>query len=169
MAIRNMVYEGDPMLRKTSREVTVFDEKLGTLLDDMAETMAQHMGVGLAGVQVGILRRVVVIDIGEGRIELINPTIIRSSGSQEGSEGCLSFPGQYGIVERPDSVTVHAQDRHGNWFDITGTGLLARAFCHEIDHLDGIVFKDHSSRMLDPDEQPPKNKRRVKAHVKVKK
>ena len=158
MAIRNMVYEGDPMLRKTSREVTVFDEKLGTLLDDMAETMAQHMGVGLAGVQVGILRRVVVIDIGEGRIELINPTIIRSSGSQEGSEGCLSFPGQYGIVERPDSVTVHAQDR-----------LLARAFCHEIDHLDGIVFKDHASRMLDPDEQPPKNKRRVKAHVKVKK
>ena len=94
MAIRNMVLEGDPMLRKTSREVTVFDEKLGTLLDDMAETMEQQMGVGLAGVQVGILRRVVVIDIGEGRIELINPTIIKTSGSQVGSEGCLSFPGQ---------------------------------------------------------------------------
>ena len=152
MAIRNMVYEGDPMLRKTSREVTVFDEKLGTLLDDMAETMAQHMGVGLAGVQVGILRRVVVIDIGEGRIELINPTIIRSSGSQEGSEGCLSFPGQYGIVERPDSVTVHAQDRHGKTFEISGTELLARAFCHEIDHLNGVCFTSRASRMLDPEE-----------------
>ena len=168
MAIRNMVLEGDPMLRKTSREVTVFDEKLGTLLDDMAETMEQQMGVGLAGVQVGILRRVVVIDIGEGRIELINPTIIKTSGSQVGSEGCLSFPGQYGIVERPDSVTVRAQNRHGEWFEMTGTALLARAFCHELDHLDGIVFKDHATRMLDPDEQPPKNRRRVTAHVKKK-
>jgi peptide deformylase len=161
-----MVLEGDPMLRKTSREVTAFDEKLGTLLDDMAETMAQQNGVGLAGVQIGILRRVVVIDIGEGRIELINPTIIKTSGSQVGSEGCLSFPGQFGIVERPDTVTVRAQDRNGNWFEMTGTALLARAFCHEIDHLDGIVFKDHATRMLDPDEDPPKNRRRVTAHVK---
>lgn len=166
MAIRNMVLEGDPLLRKTSREVTVFDQKLGTLLDDMAETMAQQNGVGLAGVQVGILRRVVVIDIGEGRIELINPTIIKTAGSQVGSEGCLSYPGQFGIVERPDSVTVRAQDRHGNWFTITGTALLARAFCHEIDHLDGIVFKDHATRMLEPNEEPPKNKRRIAAHVK---
>ncbi len=166
MAIRNMVLEGDPLLRKTSREVTAFDQKLGTLLDDMAETMAQQNGVGLAGVQVGILRRVVVIDIGEGRIELINPTILKTAGSQIGSEGCLSFPGQFGIVERPDLVTVRAQDRHGEWFEITGTALLARAFCHEIDHLDGIVFKDHATRMLEPNEQPPKNKRRVKAHVK---
>lgn len=166
MAIRNMVLEGDPLLRKTSREVTVFDQKLGTLLDDMAETMTQQNGVGLAAVQVGILRRVVVIDIGDGRIELINPTIIKTAGSQIGSEGCLSFPGQFGIVERPDSVTVRAQDRHGNWFEITGTALLARAFCHELDHLDGIVFKDHATRMLDPNEDPPKNKRRVTAHVK---
>ena len=169
MAIRNMVYEGDPMLRKTSREVTVFDDKLGTLLDDMAETMAQQQGVGLAAVQVGILRRAIVIDIGEGRIELINPTIIKSSGSQVGSEGCLSYPDQLGIVERPDNVTVRAQDRHGNWFEINGTALLARAFCHEIDHLDGIVFKDHATHMLQPGEQPPKNKRRISAHVKVKK
>ncbi len=168
MAIRNMVLEGDPMLRKTSREVTAFDEKLGILLDDMAETMEQQNGVGLAGVQVGVLRRVVVIDIGEGRIELVNPTIIKTAGSQVGSEGCLSYPGQFGIVERPDSVTVRAQDRHGNWFEMTGTALLARAFCHEIDHLDGIVFKDHATRMLDPNEQPPKNKRRVTAHVKTK-
>ena len=169
MAIRNMVYEGDPMLRKTSREVTVFDDKLGTLLDDMAETMAQQQGVGLAAVQVGILRRAIVIDIGEGRIELINPTIIKSSGSQVGSEGCLSYPDQFGIVERPDHVTVRAQDRHGNWCEINGTALLARAFCHEIDHLDGIVFKDHATHMLQPGEQPPKNKRRISAHVKVKK
>ena len=168
MAIRNMVLEGDPMLRKTSREVTAFDEKLGTLLDDMAETMAQQNGVGLAGVQVGVLRRVVVIDIGEGRIELINPTIIKTAGSQVGSEGCLSYPGQFGIVERPDSVTVRAQNRHGDWFEMTGTALLARAFCHEIDHLDGIVFKDHATRMLEPNEQPPKNKRRVTAHDKTK-
>lgn len=166
MAIRNMVLEGDPLLRKTSREVTAFGQKLGILLDDMAETMAQQNGVGLAGVQVGILRRVVVIDVGDGRIELINPTIIKTSGSQVGSEGCLSFPGQFGIVERPDSVTVRAQDRHGNWFTMTGTALLARAFCHEIDHLDGIVFKDHATRMLEPNEEPPKNKRHIAAHVK---
>ncbi len=169
MAIRNMVYEGDPLLRKTSREVTVFDDRLGTLLDDMAETMYQQNGVGLAGVQVGVLRRVVVIDIGEGKIELINPTILKTSGSQVGSEGCLSFPGQFGLVERPDAVTVKAQDRHGNWFELSGTALLARALCHEIDHLDGIVFIDHASRMLDPNETLPKNKRRVTAHVKKEK
>ena len=152
MAIRNMVLEGDPMLRKTSREVTAFDEKLGILLDDMAETMEQQNGVGLAGVQVGVLRRVVVIDIGEGRIELVNPTIIKTAGSQVGSEGCLSYPGQFGIVERPDSVTVRAQDRHGNWFEMTGTALLARAFCHEIDHLDGVVFTSKCDRMLTEEE-----------------
>lgn len=166
MAIRNMVYEGDPLLRKTSREVTSFDEKLGTLLDDMAETMYQQSGVGLAAVQVGILRRAVVIDVGDGKIELVNPIIIKTSGSQVGSEGCLSFPGQFGIVERPDAVTVKAQNRKGEWFELTGTALLARALCHEIDHLDGIVFIDHASRMLQPGETPPKNKRKVTAHVK---
>ena len=159
MAIRNMVYEGDPLLRKTSREVTAFDERLGTLLDDMAETMYQQSGVGLAAVQV-------VIDIGEGKIELVNPMILETSGSQVGSEGCLSFPGQCGIVERPDAVTVKAQNRKGEWFEVTGTALLARALCHEIDHLDGIVFTDHATRMLEPNENPPKNKRRVTAHVK---
>ena len=166
MAIRNMVYEGDPLLRKTSREVTAFDERLGTLLDDMAETMYQQSGVGLAAVQVGVLRRAVVIDIGEGKIELVNPMILETSGSQVGSEGCLSFPGQCGIVERPDTVTVKAQNRKGEWFEVTGTALLARALCHEIDHLDGIVFTDHATRMLEPNENPPKNKRRVTAHVK---
>ncbi len=166
MAIRNMVYEGDPLLRKTSREVTAFDGKLATLLDDMFETMVQQSGVGLAAVQVGILRRAVVIDVGEGKIELVNPTILKTSGSQVGSEGCLSLPGQFGIVERPDAVTVRAQDRNGEWFELTGTGLLARALCHEIDHLDGIVFIDHATRMVQPGETPPPNKRRVTAHVK---
>ena len=166
MAIRNMVYEGDPLLRKTSREVTAFDGKLATLLDDMFETMVQQSGVGLAAVQVGILRRAVVIDVGEGKIELVNPTILKTSGSQVGSEGCLSFPGQSGIVERPDAVNVRAQDRNGEWFELTGTGLLARALCHEIDHLDGIVFIDHATRMVQPGETPPPNKRRVTAHVK---
>lgn len=167
MAIRQMVFEGDELLRKTSREVTAFDQKLWTLLDDMAETMVKEKGVGLAGVQVGILRRVVVIDVGEGRIELINPVIIKSSGRQMDSEGCLSFPGQYGMVERPNEVTVKAQDRNGKPFEITGTGLLARAFCHEIDHLDGIVFKDRATEMLDP-EEPPKPRKKLSVRLKRK-
>lgn len=150
------------MLREVSRPVTNFDQRLWTLLDDMAETMAKAQGVGLAGVQVGILRRVVVIDIGEGRMELINPEIIHASGSQVDSEGCLSFPGQYGLVDRPNQVTVRAQDRDGNWYEATGTGLLARAFCHEIDHLDGIVFKDKVSQMLEPEEQRPRKKLSVR-------
>ena len=150
------------MLREVSRPVTNFDQRLWTLLDDMAETMAKAQGVGLAGVQVGILRRVVVIDIGEGRMELINPEIIRASGSQVDSEGCLSCPGQYGLVDRPNQVTVRAQDRNGNWYEATGTGLLARAFCHEIDHLDGIVFKDKVSQMLEPEEQRPRKKLSVR-------
>ena len=162
MAIRQMVLEGNELLRKKSREVTAFDEKLGILLDDMAETMAKQQGVGLAGVQVGILRRVVVIDIGEGRIELINPVIVKTSGKQMDSEGCLSFPGQYGMVERPNQVTVRAQNRHGEFFEITGAGLLARAFCHEIDHLDGIVFKDRASEMLEPEPQKPRKKLAVR-------
>ena len=162
MAIRQMVLEGNELLRKKSREVTAFDEKLGILLDDMAETMAKQQGVGLAGVQVGILRRVVVIDIGEGRIELINPVIVKTSGKQMDSEGCLSFPGQYGMVERPNQVTVKAQNRHGEFFEITGVGLLARAFCHEIDHLDGVVFKDRASEMLEPEPQKLRKKLAVR-------
>ena len=168
MAIRNMVYEGDPLLRKTSREVTAFDGKLATLLDDMFETMVQQSGVGLAAVQVGILRRAVVIDVGEGKIELVTPTILKTSGSQVGSEGCLSFPGQFGIVERPDAVTVRAQDRNGEWFELTGTGLLARALCHEIDHLDGIVFIDHATRMDPAAQQAPGDRTCQKGQIGVK-
>lgn len=149
MAFRNIVREGDPVLRKVSRPVEQFDERLWTLLDDMAETLYRAEGAGLAAPQVGILRRVVVIDVGEGLIELVNPVIIKKSGRQEEVEGCLSCPGQSGITRRPKRVTVQAQDRHGNPITLSGEGLLARAFCHELDHLDGILFKDHAVRMLE--------------------
>lgn len=157
MALRKIVTGQDPVLRKISRSVVAFDERLWTLLDDMAETMYHAEGVGLAAVQVGILKRAVVIDVGEGRIELLNPVIISTKGRQEDSEGCLSFPNEFGIVERPYQVTVHAQNRKGEQIEITGTGLLARALCHEIDHLDGIVFKDHVKEMLEPER--PRRKR----------
>ena len=142
MAIRNIVKNGDPVLRKVCRSVLNFDDKLATLLDDMIETMDYANGVGLAAPQVGILRRICVIDVGEGPIELINPAIISEDGEQVGDEGCLSIPGQIGIVKRPMKVTVKAQDRNGNTFEITGEELLARAFCHEIDHLNGILYID---------------------------
>lgn len=152
MAIRNVVKEGDNVLRKTARPVTDFNERLHTLLDDMADTMYEQNGCGLAGNQVGVLRRVVVIDAGEGLIELVNPEIVKYSGKQEQVEGCLSCPGEYGIVKRPMNVTVKAQDRFGEWHTYEGEGLLARAFCHEIDHLDGTIYKDKAIRMLAPDE-----------------
>ncbi len=152
MAIRNIVKEGDEVLRKKSRVVVKFDERLHTLLDDMAQTMYQAHGVGLAGPQVGVLKRVVVIDVGNGLIELINPVIIEAKGKSEDSEGCLSIPGEYGIVVRPSKVKVKAQNRYGEEFILKGTDLLARACCHEIDHLEGILFKDLAVRMLDPSE-----------------
>lgn len=152
MAIRNIVKDGDSILLKKCRPVEKFNEKLWVLLDDMAETMHAANGVGLAGPQVGLLRRVVVIDVGEGVIELINPKIVAYSGEQDGPEGCLSFPGEYGMVKRPNYVKVRAQDRNGQDFEIDGRELLARAFCHELDHLDGVVFKSRASRMLGPDE-----------------
>lgn len=142
MATRNIVKDGDPILRKVCRSVLNFDERLAQTLDDMAETMYEADGVGLAASQVGILRRYCIVDVGDGLIELVNPVIVQQSGSQTGDEGCLSFPEQYASVTRPMKVTVKAQDRYGKTFTITGEGLKARAFCHEIDHLDGIVFKD---------------------------
>ena len=132
--------------------MTEFNQKLWDLLDDMAETMYQAEGVGLAGPQVGMLRRVFVIDVGEGILEFINPEILEASGTQNGAEGCLSFPGEYGMVERPNFVRVKAQDRNGNWFEMEGEELFARAVCHENDHLDGIVFKDRMSRILTEEE-----------------
>ena len=152
MALRNIVTEGDDVLTKVCRRVEKFDSKLALLLDDMAETLKSANGVGLAAPQVGILRRVVIIDIGEGLIELINPEIIEQSGTQEELEGCLSCPGEWGITRRPMNVTVKAQDRNGNEFTVSGEGLLARAFCHELDHLDGKLFKSVALRMVDPSE-----------------
>lgn len=142
MAIRNIVKEGDPILHKVCRPVEKFDEKLEALIEDMFETMENGEGVGLAGPQVGILRRVFVIDIGEGRLEFVNPRITKATGTQEGSEGCLSCPGEYGITKRPMFVTAVAQNRHGDQFTINAEGLLAKAICHENDHLDGILFKE---------------------------
>lgn len=152
MAYRNILTEGDPMLRKTCRPVERFDSRLHALLDDMIETMNRANGVGLAAPQVGILRRVVVIDVGEGPIELINPQVVSSQGEQEGQEGCLSCPGEWGIVRRPAKVTVEALDRNGKPFTVTGEDLLAVALCHETDHLEGRIFKDIALRMVDPEE-----------------
>lgn len=143
MALRNIVKLGDPILNKTSRKVEKFDDKLSALIDDMLETMYSANGVGLAAVQVGILKRVVVIDIGEGPMELVNPEITMKEGEQQESEGCLSLPGKYGVTSRPQKVQVKAQDRNGKWQVFTGEDLKARAFCHEIDHLDGILFTSH--------------------------
>ena len=158
MALREVITEKDETLRKKSRPVEQFDGKLHQLMDDMAQTMYKYEGVGLAAVQVGILKRAIVIDVGEGLIELINPEIVKATGSQEDSEGCLSCPGEYAIVERPDRVEVRAFDRNGNEFTKIGTGLLARAFCHEIDHLDGIIFKDRAKALQTPDERPRRKK-----------
>ncbi|MCR5208137.1 MAG: peptide deformylase [Eubacterium sp.] len=140
MALRNIVKVGDPILNKKSRVVEKFDSRLGDLIDDMKETMYASNGVGLAAVQVGILKRVVVIDIGEGPLELVNPEITLAEGEQHEQEGCLSLPGQYGITLRPKKVQVKAQDRNGKWHVYTGEDLKARAFCHELDHLEGILF-----------------------------
>ena len=151
MAIRQVRYKEDDVLYKECKEVKKFDEKLGILLDDMYDTMNKANGVGLAAPQVGILKRAVVIDIGGGRIELINPQIIETSGIQTGTEGCLSFPNVWGEVERPNYVKVKAFDRYGKEFELEGEELLARAICHECDHLDGIVFTSHVIRFVDPE------------------
>lgn len=149
MALRNIVKDGDPILRKVCRPVEKFDDRLASLLDDMAQTMHEADGVGIAGPQVGIMRRLCVVDCydEDGVIELVNPEIIKKSGEQTGSEGCLSFPGKFGTVTRPMHVTVRAQDRNGNIFEKSGEGLKARAFCHEIDHLNGVCFVDLATEL----------------------
>ena len=153
MAKRKIVQYGDETLRRICRPVDKITPAVLTLLDDMVETMRAADGVGLAAPQVGILRRIVVIETEPGEvIELINPKIIATAGEQEGSEGCLSLPGQFGIVRRPRHVTVRAMNRHGETFEMSGSDLLARAFCHELDHLDGKVFIDRADRMLEDDE-----------------
>lgn len=149
MAIREIRKKGDEILYKKCKEVKNFDNKLHILLDDMYDTMKKQEGAGLAAPQVGILKRAVVIDVGQGRIELINPEIIEENGEQTGSEGCLSVPGVWGEVTRPNVVTVKAQDRNGKWFKMTGEGLLARAMCHETEHLDGKLFLDRVTKFID--------------------
>ncbi len=159
MALRNIMKEGEPCLKKQCRPVTDFNDKLVLLLDDMAETLEKSEGVGLAAPQVGILRRAVLVletnvaeEDEEYIIELINPEIVSAEGSQEGPEGCLSVPGVYGWVKRPDRVRARAQDRAGNWFEVEGEGLTARAFCHEIAHLEGQLFTEVADHIMSDEE-----------------
>ena len=159
MALRNILTKEDATLYKKCRPVTDFNERLHQLLDDMGETLMEADGVGLAAPQVGVLRRAVVVletNVPEGEepyiIELINPEIISTSGEQNGAEGCLSVPGEYGLVKRPMDVTVRAQNRFGETFSVSGTGLTARCFCHELDHLDGVIFTTKAERMLTEEE-----------------
>ena len=152
MAIRNIVTSEDPILRKTSRKVEKFDDRLFTLLDDMKDTLRKAEGAGLAAVQVGILRRVVLVDVGDGLLELINPEIVETRGEIEDTEGCLSVPGEWGLVKRPEYVKIKAQDRRGVWHRYEGIDLKARCFCHEIDHLDGIIYTDKVIKKLTPEE-----------------
>lgn len=148
MALRKILTQGDSALEKVCRPVEKFDRRLHILLDDMKETLVDSGGVGLAAPQVGILRRVVVVeDAQEQIIELVNPEIIHQEGEQDGFEGCLSVPGMYGKVIRPNLVTVRAQDRDGNVFEVSGEGIVARCFCHETEHLDGHLFVEHTDRL----------------------
>ena len=152
MGLRKILTDKDPALHKVCRPVEKFDGRLHKLLDDMAETLEQANGVGLAAPQIGILRRVVLVDTGEEVLELINPTLLETSGEQCGAEGCLSVPGKYGLVKRPNYAKVRAQDRYGNWYEAEGEELIARCFCHELDHLDGIVYTEVMERFLTDEE-----------------
>ena len=153
MAIRKIVLQGDEILTKKCRPVTEFNQKLHDLLDDMGETLLDANGAGLAAPQVGILRRLaVVLDEEDEIIELVNPEIVSSSGEQTGLEGCLSVPGKFGLVTRPNVVRVRAQDRNGDWFEVEGEELTARAFCHELEHLDGHLFVEHVDKFLSEEE-----------------
>ena len=155
MGLRKILTDKEPALHKVCKPVTSFDNKLFKLLDDMAETLVDSGGVGLAAPQVGILRRVVLVDVGEEEseiLELINPEIIETDGEQYGPEGCLSVPGKYGLVKRPYFAKVRAQDRNGEWFEAEGEELIARCFCHELDHLDGIVYTEIMDRFLTDEE-----------------
>ena len=152
MGLRKILTDKEPVLHKVCRPVEKFDKRLHRLLDDMKETLQEANGVGLAAPQVGILRRVVVVDTGEEILELVNPTLLETSGEQEGPEGCLSVPGRYGLVKRPNVAKVRAQDRNGEWFEAEGGELIARCFCHELDHLDGILYTEVMERFLTEEE-----------------
>ena len=152
MGLRKILTDKDPALHKMCRPVEKFDGRLHKLLDDMKETLIDANGVGLAAPQVGILRRVVLVDTGDEVLELINPSLLETSGEQVGAEGCLSVPGKYGLVKRPNYAKVRAQDRNGNWFEAEGEELIARCFCHELDHLDGILYTEVMERFLTEEE-----------------
>ena len=152
MGLRKILTYQDPALHKVCRPVEKFDWRLHKLLNDMADTLAEANGVGLAAPQVGILRRVVIVDTGEEILELVNPELVETSGEQYGAEGCLSVPGKYGLVKRPNYAKVRAQDRNGEWFEAEGEELIARCFCHELDHLDGIVYTEVMERFLTEEE-----------------
>ena len=152
MGLRRILTDKEPALHKTCKEVVNFDAKLHKLLDDMHETLEDSGGVGLAAPQVGILRRVVLVDNGEEVLELVNPTLVETDGEQVGPEGCLSVPGKYGLVKRPYYAKVRAQDRFGNWYEAEGEELTARCFCHELEHLDGIIYTEVMDRYLTDEE-----------------
>ena len=152
MGIRKILTDKDPALHKVCKPVMDFNGRLHKLLDDMRETLAEANGVGLAAPQVGILRRVVIVDVGDEILELVNPTLLETDGEQEGAEGCLSVPGKYGLVKRPYYAKVRAQDRYGDWFEAEGEEIIARCFCHELDHLDGIVYTEVMDRFLTEEE-----------------
>ena len=152
MGLRKILTDKEAALHKTCKPVVSFDSKLHKLLDDMRETLIDSNGVGLAAPQVGILRRVVLVDTGDEILELINPTMLETDGEQVGPEGCLSVPGRYGLVKRPYYAKVRAQDRDGNWYEAEGEELIARCFCHELDHLDGIIYTEVMERWLTDEE-----------------
>ena len=152
MALRKILNDKEAALHKVCKPVVEFDERLHKLLDDMRDTLLDSGGVGLAAPQVGILRRVVIVDTGEEILELVNPTMVETDGEQEGAEGCLSVPGRYGLVKRPYYAQVRAQDRNGDWFEAEAEELIARCFCHELDHLDGIVYTEVMERYLTEEE-----------------
>jgi len=152
MGLRKILTDKESALHKVCKPVVNFDRRLHSLLEDMKETLIDSGGVGLAAPQVGILRRVVLVDNGEEILELVNPVLIETDGEQEGAEGCLSVPGKYGIVKRPYYAKVRAQHRDGNWFEAEGEELTARCFCHELDHLDGIIYTEVMERFLSEEE-----------------
>lgn len=152
MGLRKILTDADPALHKVCKSVDNFNDRLFRLLDDMRDTLIDSGGVGLAAPQIGILRRVVLVDVGEEIIELINPTLVETDGEQEGAEGCLSVPGKYGLVKRPYYAKVRAQNRDGEWFEAEGEELIARCFCHELDHLDGIIYTEVMERFLTEEE-----------------
>ena len=152
MGLRRILTTKEPALHKVCKPVVNFDKRLHNLLEDMRETLIDSQGVGLAAPQVGILRRVVLVDTGDEILELVNPEMVETDGEQEGAEGCLSVPGKYGLVKRPYYAKVRAQDRDGNWYEAEGEELIARCFCHELDHLDGIVYTEIMERFLTDEE-----------------